>query len=98
MSGEQHISSLVLLHRHEAMPAIRTLVEACAGVEIAVHGPCRCVVLCETEDQRTLMDYIDALQAVPGVLNVSLIYHHMETPDELDEPMVLGWSSQGADP
>jgi nitrate reductase NapD len=97
MNGEQHISSLVLLHRHEAMPAIKALVEAHAEIEIAVSGDCRCVILCETENQRTLMDYIDALQAVPGVLNVSLIYHHMESLDELNEPMAPGLSSQGVD-
>ena len=93
MNGEQHISSLVLLHRPEAMPAIETLVEAHAALEIAVHGDYRCVVLCETEDQRALMDCIDALQALPGVLNVSLIYHHVESLSELDEPMEPGLSS-----
>ena len=93
MNDEQHISSLVLLHRHEALPAIRALVEAQAGLEIAAHGDCRCVVLCETADQRALMDHIDALQALPGVLNVSLIYHHVESLSELDEPMEPGLSS-----
>jgi nitrate reductase NapD len=93
MNAEQHISSLVLLHRVEAMPAIKALVDAHAALDIAVRGDCRCVVLCETEDQRTLMDHIDALQALPGVLNVSLIYHHVESPDELDQPMEPGLSS-----
>ncbi|WP_266181953.1 chaperone NapD [Dyella humicola] len=93
MNDEQHISSLVLMHRHEAMPAIKALVEAHAALEIAAHGDCRCVVLCETGDQRSLMDCIDALQALPGVLNVSLIYHHVESLSELDQPMEPGLSS-----
>ncbi|MFC4527226.1 chaperone NapD [Dyella halodurans] len=93
MNDEQHISSLVLLHRHEALPAIKALVEAHAGLEIAAQGDCRCVVLCETNDQRALMDHIDALELLPGVLNVSLIYHHVESLGELDQPMEPGLSS-----
>lgn len=93
MIGEQHISSLVVLHRREALAALQAWINAHAELDIAASGDCRCVVLCETDNQRAVMDHIEALQMLPGILNVSLIYHHAESRAELDEPMVTGDST-----
>lgn len=94
MSDELHISSLVVQHRAEAFARLTATIEASDGMEIALRGDTRSVVLCETENQRRLMDCIDELHAVEGVLTVSLIYHHAEPRAELDEP-VRG--NEGAD-
>lgn len=87
MSSERHISSLVVLHRNDAMPALEALIDACANIDIAARADCRCVVLCETDDQRTLLDHIDEMQALPGVMNVSLVCHHVESVAELEGPL-----------
>jgi nitrate reductase NapD len=55
------------------------------------------VLLCETGNQRALVDHIDALSLLPGVINVSLVYHHVEPADELDQPAMTMQSHQGAD-
>ncbi len=94
MNDELHISSLVVQHRPEAFARLAATVQARAGMEIAARGDTRCVVLCETDDQRHLMDRIDELHAVEGVLTVSLIYHHAEPRAALDEPVR---AHQGAD-
>lgn len=96
MSGEVHISSLLVQHRHEATAALQALVAAHAELEIAVQGECRCVVLCETDDQHALMERIDDLQALTGVLSVSLVYHHAEPRAELEAPMRQGAATSGA--
>ncbi|MBV8157124.1 MAG: chaperone NapD [Dyella sp.] len=90
MSAEQHISSLVVLHRPDALPAIQAFVDTHPALELAAHGNCRCVLLCEVDSQRAVMDHIDALEAVPGVINVSLIYHHAEPREALEEPVGPG--------
>lgn len=97
MDNELHISSLLVQHRRAAMAALEQVVDTVDGLEIALRGECRCVVVCETEDQRALMDHIDALQTVNGVLSVSLVYHHAESREQMDEPIarpqeVFAWS------
>lgn len=96
MSGEQHISSLVVLHRPDSIVAVREFAAAHDALQIAAEGDCRCVLLCETDGQRALVDHIDALSLLPGVINVSLIYHHVESAEELDRPAELLASSLGA--
>lgn len=96
MSGEQHISSLVVLHRPDGAAALRDFTAAHEAIKIAAEGDCRCVLLCETDNQRALVNHIDALSLLPGVIQVSLIYHHVESAEELDRPAELIASSQGA--
>jgi nitrate reductase NapD len=87
MPRELHISSLLIQHRHDALPRLQALIDRYAELEIALQEECRCVVLCETDDQRALMDHIDAMQNLSGVLSVSLIYHHAEPRAELEKPL-----------
>ncbi|HEX7814601.1 chaperone NapD [Dyella sp.] len=85
MNHELHISSLLVQHRTEALPTLRSFIETCAELELALNEGTRSVVLCETDHQRATMDHIDAMQALPGVLSVSLIYHHAEPRQALDQ-------------
>ncbi|WP_114238328.1 chaperone NapD [Dyella sp. C9] len=87
MRDELHISSLMLLYRPDAFDRLQSFVDAHPELEIATHAESRCVLLCETDNQRAIVDHIDALEALPGVINVSLIYHHAEPRDELDVPV-----------
>lgn len=94
---EHHISSLIVLHHPEASGTLKVFVDLHAALDIAVQGDCRCVLVCETGSQRAVMDHIDALEALPGVINVSLIYHHVEPSTVMDDVMETGASPQGAD-
>lgn len=87
MNHEQHISSLLVLHRPDALSRLQALVDTRPGLSIATHAESRCVVLCETDSQRAIVEHVEAMEAVPGVINVSLIYHHAEPRDELDTPL-----------
>ena len=98
MRDEHHISSLVVLHRPDAASTLSAFVEGHDALDIAVQGECRCVVVCETDNQRAVMDHIDALQVLPGVINVSLIYHHVEPAAVMDELVSTGATHQGAEP
>ncbi|WP_081500628.1 chaperone NapD [Dyella japonica] len=94
---EHHISSLVVLHRPEATDALKAFVDHRPALDIAVQGDCRCVMVCETDSQRAVMDHIDALEALPGVINVSLIYHHVEPRAVMDDVMETGATPRGTD-
>ena len=98
MKDEHHISSLVVLHRPDAAPTLRAFVDDHDALDIAIQGECRCVMVCETDNQRAVMDHIDALQMLPGVINVSLIYHHVEPAAAMDELVSTDETHQGAAP
>jgi nitrate reductase NapD len=90
---EIHIASFVVQHRGDAGAALATMVAAHADLELSLHGPTRSVVLCETADRHAVMDRVDQLKEIPGVLNVLLVHHHAEPRHALDEPLPTATAS-----
>ncbi|UNK50876.1 chaperone NapD [Lysobacter sp. S4-A87] len=86
-ANEIHIASFVVQHRDDAAAALATWIAASVDMELARSEGTRSIVLCECADQYALLDRIEALRAVPGVLNVLLVYHHAEPGEALDTPM-----------
>ena len=84
---EWHVASLVVRHHPEAIPALAAAIEAAAGLDLALQDDTRSVLVQECAGTAGLMDNIDLLQAVPGVLSVNLVYHHVEPQQRpRDEP------------
>lgn len=83
-NDELHIASFVVQHREDAAGGLAAHIAATGGLELAIAGGFRSVVLCECADQHAIVDRVDALRALPGVLNVSLVYHHAEPREALD--------------
>ncbi|MBF6022472.1 chaperone NapD [Lysobacter niastensis] len=86
-NAELHIASFVVQHRPEAALAMTAKIRESGDMELARAGEFRSIVLCECENQYAILDRIDALRAVPGVLNVALVYHHAEPREALKSPM-----------
>ena len=86
-SRDVHIASFVVQHRVEAAEAIDAHIAASDDLDLALRADTRSVVLCECADQYAVLDRIDALRALPGVLNVALVYHHAEPREALDAPV-----------
>ncbi|WP_372018173.1 chaperone NapD [Pseudoxanthomonas sp. 10H] len=86
-ADEVHIASFVVQHRPGGAAAVAAMVDGHADLELAVPGDTRSVVLCESADRHAVMDRVDQLKEVPGVLNVLLVYHHAEPDAALDEPI-----------
>jgi nitrate reductase NapD len=82
-----HIASFVVQHRAEAAESVDAHIAAHDDLDLAVRAGTRSVVLCECTDQYAVLDRIDALRALPGVLNVALVYHHAEPREALDAPL-----------
>jgi nitrate reductase NapD len=84
---EVHIASFVVHHRAEAVVALHEALAAHAGAEIAAQEQTRAILLHECAGTRELLDCMDAVRAVPGVIGVNLVYHHAEPCSALDEPV-----------
>lgn len=77
---EWHLASLVVRHHPEALPALATAVANAEGLELALQDDTRSVLVQESDGTAGLMVNIDLLQALPGVVTVNLVYHHVERP------------------
>ncbi|MCE8018378.1 chaperone NapD [Halomonas sp. MCCC 1A17488] len=88
MNAELHISSLVVQLQPAHIADVRQQCQAHPGVEVHATDPCgKMVLVLETAGQREIVAFIEALQRAPGVLSVSLVYHHAESAEELDREM-----------
>ena len=68
------------------MPAIRARLALIPSAEIhAATGDGRFIVTLEADSTKRTLDYIDAIRALPGVLNVALVYQHAEPASAMDE-------------
>lgn len=67
---------------------VRSKLEAFKGVEVhAVSKDGRFVVVVEDTDQRRASETIMELHQVPGVLSLTLTYHHFEeNPEIIPQP------------
>lgn len=75
---EWHLASLVVRHHPEARPALAEAVASAEGLELALQDDTRSVLVQESDGTAGLMANIDLLQALPGVVTVNLVYHHVE--------------------
>lgn len=84
---EVHIASFVVQHRQGSGPALAEMIGQCPDLELALAAETRSVVICESEDRFLVMDRIEQMRAVSGVLNVLLVYHHAEPRQALELPL-----------
>jgi nitrate reductase NapD len=79
MPDRYHISSLIVRAVPQSLDAVKREIEALEGAEIHRSDPLgKAVVLLETANQGEIADRIRTMESITGVLNVSLIYHHVE--------------------
>lgn len=81
---EWHIASLVVRHRPEAAGAVAATAAGTDGLDLQLQDTTCSVLLQEGDGTRGLMSSIELLQAVPGVLTVNLVYHHVESRSDID--------------
>lgn len=74
-----YVAGLVIRSRPEQRPFIEQQLVAWPGVEIhAVRADGRLVATVEGEERRQVADTILRLNALPGVLNASLVYEESD--------------------
>ncbi len=92
MSALLHIASLVVHHRPEIAPELDRLIAGQPLLELALRQQSRSVLLCEAESEAAVMQSIDAIGLLPGVMSVNLVHHHAETLDHLMEEIDDGYT------
>ena len=83
MSDEVHISSLVVHSRPERAQAVADRLRGVAGV--VVHGgqqAGKLVVTLETASEGEIVERLNGIQALEGVLAATLVFHHFEPLQE----------------
>ena len=85
MNDKIHISSLVVQLRPERLEAVSAWCNALDKTEVHATDPRGILILVlEASGQREIMDVIDRLREEDGVIDVSMVYHHVESAQELD--------------
>ena len=78
MDKPLHIASLVVLARPELFEAVKANLRLLKGLELHQQSPAgKLVVVLETEDESQILDCIQQIGNLPGVLNAALIYHEV---------------------
>jgi len=82
-SKNHHIASVLVQAWPDKIPAIESELTRLAGVES--HGSSetgKLILTLEAENDAVLVETMDHIQMAEGVVNVSLVYHHMEEMDD----------------
>ena len=87
---ECHISSLLVHVRPERQQEIADRIAGLPGIELAPSPkPGRLIVTLETANTFEIMDRLEAIHDMPGVIAAALVYHHWE-PAEAESEAVHG--------
>ena len=80
MDNTLHIASLLVHCRPELLDAVKANLALLAGLELHQESPVgKIVVVLEAEHESRILDTINHIQQLPGVLNAALIYHELLT-------------------
>ena len=86
MQREIHIASWVAHVRPESLANAIPRIESGSLGEVPRSDPrVRLVILIERDSSAGVLDSIDAIRAIPGVLAVHLAYQHIESESHMEE-------------
>jgi nitrate reductase NapD len=78
MDEALHIASLVVLARPELLEAVKANLRLLDGVELHQESTAgKLVVVLETTHENQILQRIEQINNLPGVLNAALIYHEI---------------------
>ena len=95
VTEESHISSFIVYCQAEKHQAVQQALAAQSDIEI--HGSDeqgKFVVVTEAKHQGIILDRIDLITAIDGVINTSMVYHQVAAVDELDDEIDQSDSDQ----
>ncbi len=79
MIEEFHISSLVVHAFPAQLSTIKAAIEKLPNTELhASSDQGKIVVVLETENEHLILERIDQINSIPGVITTSMVYHQTE--------------------
>ena len=86
--GDVHIAG-ALVHAHPShLPQVQQHLSELSQLEVRQQSPDgRLVVVLEGPSARAIVDTLDHIRSLPGVLNVVLVYQHAEPAESMQQEM-----------
>lgn len=87
-AGDIHIAGVLVHCRPLNLMQVRRAIDAFDAAEVfqsSAEG--KLVVVIEAASTRQVLDVVDATRALPGVLNVSLVYQHAEPAASMQQEL-----------
>ena len=82
MDAPLHIASFIVHARPERLDAVLANLRLLDDLDVHQHSPeGKAVVVIEATDEKLILQRIDQVNALPGVLNAALIYHECLTSE-----------------
>jgi nitrate reductase NapD len=86
--GDIHIAGALVHSRPLNLMQVIRAIDALDGAQVYQSSPeGKIVVVIEGSSGRQVLDVIDAIRALPGVLNVSLVYQHAEPASSMQQEL-----------
>lgn len=86
MEQEVHIAGIVVFANPARIDAVTANIRAIPSATIhAASADGKIVVTLETESTKRTLDCMDAMRALPGVIDVALVYQHAEPFADLEQ-------------
>ena len=77
--AEHHISSLVVHALPETLDQVSAALSALEGIEIHARDPRgKLILTLETADDATIVERLNDIYGIRGVLSAALVFHHFE--------------------
>ena len=84
--ADLHIASCVARVRPEAMASAIERIEAVIGCAVSARDAIgKVVIVIEGASTGNLLDQMDHIRTIPGVLNVEMVYQHAEEESVMKE-------------
>ncbi|RZI44128.1 sorbose reductase [Herbaspirillum sp. HC18] len=86
MDQEIHIAGIVVFARPEHITAVSACIRTLPSATIHAASPDgKLVVTLETDSTKRTLDCMDAMRALPGIVDVVLVYQHAEPQHALEQ-------------
>lgn len=88
MEPELHIAGIVVFADQSHLESVASCIGAIPMATIHAATPDgKMVVTLEADSTQRTLDYLDAIRALPGVMNVAMVYQHAEPLAALEQEM-----------
>lgn len=86
MEPEVHIAGVVVFTLPDASDRIKSRISSLPAAEVhATSADGKLIITLETDGTKRTIAYMDAIRALPGVLEVALVYQHAESLKAIEQ-------------
>ena len=85
---EIHIAGIIVYCARDQIEAIKSRINMLPNAEFHAQSPDgKLVITLETDSTKHTLDCMDAIRALPGVYDISLVYQHAESAAAMEQEM-----------